>query len=86
MTDALHVRIKNHSAPIEYAVAADLEEDASREKLERRVIEDLIIRDNRYKIRAEEMAEAVIGAKRMVLSDEEPEKIADFIALKTVEV
>ena len=82
MTDALHVRIKNHSAPIEYAVAADLEEDASREKLERRVIEDLIVRDNRYKMRAEEMAEAVIGAKRMVLSDEEPEKIMDFISLK----
>ena len=82
MTGALHVRIKNHSAPVEYAVAADLEEDASREKLERRVIEDLIVRDNRYKMRSEEMAEAVIGAKRMVLSDEEPEKIMDFISLK----
>jgi DNA repair protein SbcD/Mre11 len=85
MTDALHVRIKNHSAPVEYAVAADLEEDASREKLERRVIEDLIIRDNRYKTRVEEISEAVIGAKRMALGDEEPEKILDFIALKTVE-
>ena len=84
MTNALHVRIKNHTAPIEYAVAADLEEDVSREKLERRVIEDLIIRDNRYKVRADAMTEAVIGAKRMVLSDEEPEKIADFIALKTI--
>ena len=84
MTNALHVRVKNHTAPIEYAIAADLEEDVSREKLERRVIEDLIIRDNRYKIRADEMTEAVIGAKRMVLSDEEPEKIADFIALKAI--
>ena len=82
MTDALHVRIKNHSAPVEYAVAADLEDDASREKLERRVIEDLIIRDNRYKTRVEDISEAVIGAKRMALSDDEPEKIADFIALK----
>jgi DNA repair exonuclease SbcCD nuclease subunit len=84
MTDALHVRIKNHSAPIEYAVAADLEEDASREKLERRVIEDLIIRDNRFKTNVESISDAVIGAKRMALSDEEPEKIADFIALKTI--
>lgn len=82
MTDALHVRIKNHSAPIEYAVAADLEEDASREKLERRVIEDLIIRDNRFKTNVESISDAVIGAKRMALSDEEPEKIADFISLK----
>ena len=84
MTDALHVRIKNHSAPIEYAVAADLEDDASREKLERRVIEDLIVRDNRFKSNVESISDAVIGAKRMALSDEEPEKIADFIALKTV--
>ena len=85
MTDALHVRLKNHSAPVEYAVAADLEEDASREKLERRVIEDLIIRDNRYKTRVEDISDAVIGAKRMALGDEEPEKILDFIALKIVE-
>ncbi len=84
MTDALHIRIKNHSAPIEYAIAADLEEDASREKLERRVIEDLIARDNRYKTKVEEITEAVIGAKRLALSDEEPEKIADFIALKII--
>ena len=84
ITDALHVRIKNHSAPVEYAVAADLEEDASREKLERRVIEDLIIRDNRYKTKIEEISDAVIGAKRLALSDEEPEKIVDFIALKVV--
>jgi len=82
MTDALHIRIKNHSAPIEYAVAADVGEDVSREMLERRVVEDLIIRDNRYKMRVEEIAEAVIGAKRLALSDEMPDKIADFIALK----
>lgn len=84
LTGALHIRIKNHSVPVEYAVAADLEEDASREKLERRVIEDLIIRDSRYKTRTGEIAEAVIGAKRLALSDEPPEKIVDFIALKAV--
>ena len=85
MTDALHVRIKNHSAPIEYAVAADVGEDVSREQLERRVVEDLIARDNRYKTQVEAMAEAVVGAKRMALSDDTPDKIADFIALKTVQ-
>jgi len=81
-TNALHVRVKNHTAPVEYAVAADAGEDVSREQLERRVVEDLIIRDNRYKMRASEMAEAVIGSKRMALSDESPEKIVDFISLK----
>lgn len=84
LTDALHIRLKNHTAPIEYAVAADVGADISREQLERRVVEDLIIRDNRYKIRAEEMADAVIGAKRLALSDETPDKIVDFIALKIV--
>ena len=84
LTNALHVRIKNHTAPIDYAIAADLEEDVSREKLERRVIEDLIVRDNRYKLRAEEVAKAIVGVKIMALGDEEPEKIADFISLKVV--
>jgi len=82
LTNALHIRLKNHSAPVEYAIAADLEEDASREKLERRVIEDLILRHNYYKTRVENISEAVIGAKRMALSDDEPEKIVDFISLK----
>lgn len=82
ITGALHVRIKNHSAPVEYAVAADMDEEASREELEKRVIEDLILRDNRYKERVADISEAVIGAKRLALSDEPAEKIADFIALK----
>jgi DNA repair protein SbcD/Mre11 len=80
--NALHVRIKNHSAPVEYAVAFNVAEDISRDQLERRVVEDLIIRDNRYKTRVDEIADAVVGAKRMALSDESPDKIADFIALK----
>lgn len=84
ITGALHIRIKNNSVPVDYAVAADLDEDVSREKLERRVVEDLIVRDNRFKTRIEDISDAVIGAKRLALSDEEPEKIADFIAQKTV--
>lgn len=87
ITGALHVRIKNHSAPVEYAVAADIDdEEASREELEKRVIEDLVLRDNRYKGRLADISEAVIGAKRLALSDEPAEKIADFIALKVAEV
>lgn len=82
ITGALHVRVKNQSVPVEYAVAADVEEDAGREKLEKRVIEDLVFRDNRYKNRPVDIAEAVIGAKRLALSEEEPEKIAEFIQVK----
>ena len=79
---ALHIRVKNLTVPIDYAVAVDSDEDASREKLERRVVEDLIIRDNRYKTKVNEISDAVIGAKRLALSDEEPEKIAEFISQK----
>jgi DNA repair exonuclease SbcCD nuclease subunit len=85
ITGALHIRLKNHTVPVEYAVAADLEEDAGREKLERRVIEDLVARDSRFKSRASDLSDAVIGAKRLALNDEEPEKIAEFIAQKAVQ-
>jgi len=83
ITGALHVRIKNHTVPADYLDTPDDAEDAGRERLERRVIEDLIVRDNRYKARADDISDAVIGAKRMALSDDEPPQIAEFIALKT---
>jgi DNA repair protein SbcD/Mre11 len=85
ITGALVVRLKNHSAPVEYALAADMDDEASREELEKRVIEDLVLRDNRYKGRVADISDAVIGAKRLALSDEPAEKIADFIALKIAE-
>jgi DNA repair exonuclease SbcCD nuclease subunit len=82
VTGALHVRIKNHTVPADYLESPDVPDDAGRERLERRVVEGLIIRDNRYKKRIDDMSDAVIGAKRMALSDDEPQKIAEFIALK----
>lgn len=82
MTGALHVRIKNHTVPVDYLDTLDEPDDPGREKLERRVIDDLVFRDNRFKARVEDISDAVIGAKRMALGDEPAEKIADFIALK----
>lgn len=82
MTGALHVRLKNHTSPVEYAVAEDVEADASREMLERRVIEDLVFRDNRFKSKSEQMARLIVGVKRLALSDESPEKIVDLIAME----
>ncbi len=84
ITGALHVRIKNHTVPAEFIDTPDEVDDLGRERLERRVIEDLIVRDVRYKDRAANISDAVIGAKRMALGDEPAEKIAEFIAL-TVE-
>lgn len=82
ITGALQVRIKNQSVPADYLETPEDRDDAGRERLERRVVEDLIFRDNRYKSRSAEISDAVIGAKRMALSDDEPRKIAEFIALK----
>lgn len=83
VTGALHIRIKNHTVPTDYLDTANEIEDEGRDRLERRVIEDLIVRDSRYKAVAENVADAVIGAKRMALGEDEPQKIAEFIALKT---
>ena len=79
LTGALHIRLKNHTSPVEYAVAQDVDEDAGRELLERRVLEDLVFRDNRFKLKSEEMARLIVGVKRQALSEESPEKIAETI-------
>ena len=81
-TGALHVMIRNQSVPVEYAVAAGLDAQAPRHERERRIIEDLITRNNRYKTRAREMAELVIEAKRQALSNETPDKILELISQK----
>ena len=85
MTGALHVRVKNHTIPADYTDTVETAESEDRERLERRVIDDLILRDNRYRARHSDISDAVIGAKRMALSDDEPARIADFIRLKTEE-
>ena len=81
-TGALHIMLKNQSVPVEYAVAAGLDADTSRAHRERRIVEDLIARDNRYRDRAREMAELVLEAKRRALGDEPPESILELIEQK----
>lgn len=81
ITNALHVRVKNHTIPADYSDTTD-SEDRDREQLERRVIDDLVARDRRFKTKRTEITEAVVGAKRMALGDEPPDKIAEFIGLK----
>ena len=82
MTNALHVRIKNHTVPADYLETTAEVDDEGRERLERRVIDDLIARDTRYMKRQDEISDAVIGAKRMALTEEPAEKIAEFIGAK----
>jgi exonuclease SbcD len=82
VTGALHIRLKNQTNPAGFLEPHE-RPDEGRETLELRIISDLVAHDSRYKTKAPDIAEAVIGAKRMALSDDEPEKIADFIALKS---
>lgn len=81
-TGALHVMMRNQSVPVEYAVAAGLDAQAPRYERERRIIEDLIARDARFRDRARDMAELVIEAKRLALSQESPDKILELIEQK----
>ena len=81
-TNALHVMLRNQSVPVEYAVAAGMDAQAPRHERERRIIEDLIARNNRYKGRAREIAELVIETKKQALSNEPPDKILELIAQK----
>ncbi|HEX5706169.1 MAG TPA: exonuclease SbcCD subunit D [Pyrinomonadaceae bacterium] len=79
LTGALHVLVKNQSVPVEYAVAADLDPDVTRAERERRIVADLIARNNRWRGRADEMAELVLQAKKLALSDEAPAEILRHI-------
>lgn len=71
--------IKNQTVPVEYAVAAGLSEHVSRAERERRVIEDLIARDNRFSQHAPAMAGLILEAKRLALADELPARITELI-------
>ncbi|HEX5082574.1 MAG TPA: exonuclease SbcCD subunit D [Blastocatellia bacterium] len=75
----LLVMMKNQTVPVEYAVAAGLSEGVSRAERERRVIEDLISRDSRYRDQAQSLAALVIEAKRLALADEAPSRIIEMI-------
>ena len=85
LTGALHVRIKNNSVPTEIG-EAEIDENEGREKVERRVVDLIVAKDKRFKTNAANITDAVVGAKRMALSDDEPEKIADFIAAQVAKI
>ncbi len=82
-TRALHVMVKNQTVPVEYAVAAGLDANTSRIDRERKIIENLVAQDNRFKERADDMATLIIEAKRLALTDEAAEKILELITSRT---
>ncbi|HVG28247.1 MAG TPA: DNA repair exonuclease [Pyrinomonadaceae bacterium] len=78
-TGALHVLVTNRSVPVEYAVAEGLDTEAARGVRERRIIEDLIARDTRFRDRAPQMAGLILEAKKLALEDKSPEEILELI-------
>lgn len=67
------------TVPVEYAVAADTSEMISRPERERRIFEDLISRDARFKEKASEISALVQEAKHLALGEEDPEKIVALL-------
>jgi DNA repair protein SbcD/Mre11 len=67
------------TVPLEYAVAAGLQEHAPRGERERRVIESLIARDTRFRDSAPALADLILETKHLALASEEPAKIAALI-------
>ena len=79
LMNALHVMVTNRSVPVEYAVAADLDTEATRQVRERRILEDLIARDTRFRARAPRLAGLILEAKQAVLNDDPPERVLEII-------
>jgi DNA repair exonuclease SbcCD nuclease subunit len=74
--------VRNQTVPVEYAVAAGLSEHVTRAERERRVVEDLISRDARFRERAVPMTGLILEAKRLALGDESPQTITELIEQK----
>jgi exonuclease SbcD len=75
--DPLLVRVTNHTVPAEYEVSGD--ESKSRAELERKVLEDLVERDARYRPVAADWADLILNVKRMVLESTSPEGIVEYL-------
>ncbi|MFN0120598.1 MAG: exonuclease SbcCD subunit D [Blastocatellia bacterium] len=73
-------QVRDQTVPLELAVAAEAGKHLSRADLERRVMEDLITRDTRFRDEAQAMAALVLEAKKLALAAEEPVRIADLIS------
>ncbi|MER3427584.1 MAG: DNA repair exonuclease [Pyrinomonas sp.] len=81
-TRALHVIIRNLTIPVEYQVGDQFDPSLPRHERERRILEDLVTRDARYRDRAGDVANLIMEAKRLALEEEAPERIIEFIAQK----
>lgn len=80
--EPLLVIVRNQTMPMELAVGLGLTDQTSRTERERRVIEDLLTREVRYRDHASALAGLILEAKHLALASEAPERILDLIALQ----
>lgn len=73
----LLVLIKNKTIPVD--IPAEIVENMSRKDIEKRVFTELINKDSRFKDRSDKMSDLIIEAKRLALSGESGERIAQMI-------
>ena len=78
--------VRNQTIPVEYAVAAGLSENVSRSERERRIVEDLISRDARFRNQAMDFAGLILEAKRLALNHEKPAAIVEMLESKMTEL
>jgi len=80
--NALAVRIKNKTMVSADVIDNYRSEDQDRINLEKKVMNDLVLKDSRFRAKADLFSDMVLGAKYLALDGENPEDIAGFIAMK----
>ena len=76
----LLVMVRNQTIPAEFGVAMGLLESVPRAERERRVLEDLLSREDRYRDQAGSLAGLILEAKQLALAGEAPERILALLA------
>jgi DNA repair exonuclease SbcCD nuclease subunit len=73
----LITRVRNLTTPADFEVAVDA--GASRPELERAIVGELLERDARYRLAAEEWTQVALDLKRLALEDSAPGVIIDHL-------
>lgn len=73
----LVTRVRNMTTPAEFEVAVDV--GASRPELERAIVRELLERDARYRLAAEEWTQVALDVKRLALEGSTPEMVIDHL-------
>jgi exonuclease SbcD len=73
----LVARVQNRTTPADFEIAVDAE--ASRPELERAIVRELLERDARYRLAAEEWTQVALDVKRLALEGSTPQTVIDHL-------